>query len=138
MDPINTGMNNPNFSPEVNPVSPSPEQFNSTQERQEVLQPKVEQAPVQNQVTTPQITQFTPLAQDDSTSTQGQEKQATTQSSTPETATDADRIDQEWVNKVKEVISQTVDDPHAQQKEISHLMAEYVLKRFGRQIGEAD
>jgi hypothetical protein len=54
---------------------------------------------------------------------------------TPHTAADNDTIEKEWIAKVKQVISSTSNDPHAQQSEASRLMADYVLKRFGRKIG---
>jgi hypothetical protein len=55
---------------------------------------------------------------------------------TPSTAANSSLIEKEWLEKVKQVISHTADDPHAQQKEISQVMADYVLKRTGRRIGE--
>ena len=138
MEPINTGTNNPNFSPEVNSNPLTPEQFNPVQERQEILRPRVERAPVQNQTTAAQVTQFDPVVQDDASNSKQEVQITPGQNDVPQTATDADRIDQEWVNKVKEVISRTSNDPSAQQREVSNLMAEYILKRFGRRIGEAD
>lgn len=54
----------------------------------------------------------------------------------PVSASDGDSIEKEWIDKVKQVISSTADNPHAQQKEISKLMADYVLKRTGRKIGK--
>jgi hypothetical protein len=58
------------------------------------------------------------------------------QAATPATAADGNLIEKEWIEKVKQVISHTADDPHAQQSEISRLVADYVLKRTGRQIGK--
>jgi hypothetical protein len=58
------------------------------------------------------------------------------QTATPATAADGNLIEKEWIDKVKQVISHTADDPHAQQREISRLVADYVLKRTGRQIGK--
>ena len=54
---------------------------------------------------------------------------------TPPKADDNDVIEKEWIAKVKQVISSTSGDPHAQQSEVSRLMADYVLKRFGKKIG---
>jgi hypothetical protein len=61
---------------------------------------------------------------------------ATPPTATPTTAGDSDRIEKEWIDKVKQIISVTADDPHAQQREMSRLVADYVLKRTGRKIGE--
>jgi hypothetical protein len=58
------------------------------------------------------------------------------QTAAPTTAADGELIEKEWLDKVKQIISSTADDPHAQQREISRLMADYVLKRTGRQIGK--
>jgi hypothetical protein len=55
---------------------------------------------------------------------------------TPPSAADSNLIEKEWLDKVQQVISHTADDPHAQQREISLLMADYVLKRTGRKIGK--
>ncbi|MDR3125832.1 MAG: hypothetical protein LBU20_02065 [Candidatus Nomurabacteria bacterium] len=60
----------------------------------------------------------------------------TSQSATPATAADSNQIEKEWIDKVKQVINHTADDPHAQQREASRLMADYVLKRTGRKIGQ--
>jgi hypothetical protein len=61
---------------------------------------------------------------------------STAPTATPAAAADGNVIEKEWLDKVKQVISSTADDPHAQQREISRLMADYVLKRTGRKIGE--
>jgi hypothetical protein len=58
------------------------------------------------------------------------------QTATPTSAGDGNQIEKEWLDKVKQIIGITSDDPHAQQEEISRLVAEYVLKRTGRKIGE--
>lgn len=54
----------------------------------------------------------------------------------PTSASDGNLIEKEWIDKVKQVINSTADDPHAQQREVSRLMADYVLKRTGRKIGK--
>ncbi|MDR1196670.1 MAG: hypothetical protein LBL08_00085 [Candidatus Nomurabacteria bacterium] len=64
-----------------------------------------------------------------------QTQAATVIATTPQTAADGDKIEVEWIDKVKHVISSTSDDPYSQQKHISQLMANYVLKRYGRKIG---
>lgn len=55
----------------------------------------------------------------------------------PDNAADQDKIEQEWVDKVKEVISKTQHDPFAQQMNISIMMRDYVKKRFGKTVGKA-
>jgi hypothetical protein len=49
-------------------------------------------------------------------------------------ANDSDRIEPEWVNKAKAVISQTRDDPYMQKHEMSKIKADYIQKRFKKQI----
>jgi hypothetical protein len=63
---------------------------------------------------------------------------ATDDVATPVVASDKDVIEKIWIDKVKKVISSTSGDPYAQQREISLLMADYVLKRYGRKIGKAE
>jgi hypothetical protein len=53
-------------------------------------------------------------------------------STTP--ASDAERIEPVWVNKAKEIIAQTHDDPYLQKDQMSKVKAEYIAKRFGKQI----
>lgn len=67
-----------------------------------------------------------------------QVQDATVVSTTPATARDEDVIEKEWIAKVKSVISSTSDDPYKQQSMMSRLMADYVLKRYGRKIGEVE
>lgn len=47
---------------------------------------------------------------------------------------DQDRIEPEWVDKAKAVISQTRQDPYMQKHEMSKIKADYIQKRFGKQI----
>lgn len=49
-------------------------------------------------------------------------------------AADADRIEPEWVDKVKTVIAKTQDDPHLQKEQMSRIKAEYIQKRFNKTI----
>jgi len=50
-------------------------------------------------------------------------------------AADEDLIEKEWVDKAKKIISDTRDDPHAREKAVGQLQAEYIRKRYGRIIG---
>ncbi|MBX4197293.1 hypothetical protein KW801_01905 [Candidatus Saccharibacteria bacterium] len=49
-------------------------------------------------------------------------------------AHDSDHIEPLWVNKAKEVIARTQDDPYLQKSEMSKVKADYIQKRFGKQI----
>jgi hypothetical protein len=49
-------------------------------------------------------------------------------------AQDTDRIEQQWVDKAKAIVAQTRDDPYTQKNEMSKVQAEYIQKRFNKQI----
>ena len=52
----------------------------------------------------------------------------------PEEANDIDLIEKEWIVKAKQVVAHTIEDPHHQQAAISHMKAEYMKKRYGKQV----
>ena len=56
-------------------------------------------------------------------------------SSNPLFANDDDLIEKEWVDKAKLIISNTKDDPHLREKQIRQLQADYLLKRYGKELG---
>jgi hypothetical protein len=127
-EPI-TPENSPNIptSPEA-PIQ-SPEQAKSVERLAIDHQGNAPMLPV-----TPQPAIVQPVADD--ASSDGQVQDATVIATTPATASDNDTIEKEWIDKVKSVISSTASDPHRQQKYASQLMANYILKRYGRKIGE--
>lgn len=49
-------------------------------------------------------------------------------------AQDSDNIEREWVDKVKNVIAHTQDDPYLQKDQMSKVKAEYIQKRFNKTI----
>lgn len=53
---------------------------------------------------------------------------------TPLTANDDDLIEQEWVQKAKRIVSSTKNDPYKQEHEVSKLQADYLQKRYGKEI----
>lgn len=55
-------------------------------------------------------------------------------SDTPLAANDDDVIEKEWVNKAKKIVAETRHDPYAQEKQVSRLQADYVKKRYGKEI----
>lgn len=57
---------------------------------------------------------------------------------TPAVAADDDVIEKEWVNKAKKVISQTKGDPYTKEREVSKLQADYMQKRYGKQVKMPD
>jgi hypothetical protein len=63
---------------------------------------------------------------------------ATTQpvvGSAPLVANDDDLIEKEWVDQAKRIIVQTKDDPYKREQEVSKLQADYLRKRYGRELG---
>jgi hypothetical protein len=53
---------------------------------------------------------------------------------TPVIADDADLIEKEWVEKAKEIVEQTKLDPFAQNKELNKMKADYMKKRYNKDI----
>lgn len=52
----------------------------------------------------------------------------------PSVAGDIDLIEKEWVVKAKAIVDKTRNDPHAQQKEISKFKADYMKKRYNKDV----
>jgi hypothetical protein len=55
----------------------------------------------------------------------------------PLVASDDDLIEKEWVDKAKKIIMQTKDDPYRREQEVSRLQADYLRKRYGRELGSS-
>ena len=53
----------------------------------------------------------------------------------PIAAADEELIEKEWVDKAKQIINNTKDDPYQREKDIKQLQIDYVKKRYGRIIG---
>jgi len=52
----------------------------------------------------------------------------------PSVASDADLIEKEWVLKAKSIVSRTKDDPRKQSNEINQFKADYIKKRYNKDI----
>ncbi len=52
----------------------------------------------------------------------------------PVAANDDDVMEKAWVDKAKRIVAQTKDDPYTQEKEVSKLQADYLKKRYGKEI----
>lgn len=50
------------------------------------------------------------------------------------TAADADLIEKEWVEKAKQIVAHTTGDPFSQNKEINKMKADYIKKRYNKDI----
>jgi Rieske Fe-S protein len=52
----------------------------------------------------------------------------------PQIADDVDLIEKEWVNKTKDIVQRTKDDPYNQNRQIVRLRADYMKKRYNKDI----
>jgi hypothetical protein len=52
----------------------------------------------------------------------------------PVIADDADLIEKEWVLKAKEIVARTKHDPYQQNKEVERVKADYMKKRYNKEI----
>jgi len=48
--------------------------------------------------------------------------------------TDDDWIEKEWVNKAKQIVEQTRDDPYRQSEDLTVFKADYIQKHYGKTI----
>jgi hypothetical protein len=55
---------------------------------------------------------------------------------TPQVASDTDLIEKEWVNLLEHVTTKYAEDPYTQQVEISKIKADYIKKRYGKDINQ--
>lgn len=53
----------------------------------------------------------------------------------PEEAGDNDLIEKEWVLKAKQIVEHTAEDPFVQQQELSKIKADYMKKRYNKDLG---
>ena len=49
-------------------------------------------------------------------------------------AADTDRIEQEWVIKTKQILLATRNDPYEQARQLAALRADYMMKRYNKEI----
>lgn len=75
----------------------------------------------------PIVTSSTPVI-DDTNTTLG----------TPMIAQDDDLIEKEWVDRAKKIVSDTQNDPHKRDSDVSVLRKDYRTKRYGREMGASE
>lgn len=56
----------------------------------------------------------------------------------PAVADDVDVIEKEWVDKAKTIVNTHKHDPYNQEKEASKLQADYLKKRYGKDVKLAE
>jgi hypothetical protein len=52
----------------------------------------------------------------------------------PAVADDVDLIEKEWVHRAKALVAKTKDNPHEQNKEMNKFKADYIKKRYNKEI----
>lgn len=53
---------------------------------------------------------------------------------TPQIADDTDLIEKEWVDKAKQIVERTKHDPHQQNREMNLMKADYLKKRYNKDV----
>ena len=99
-------------------------------EKQREGVPAVEQAAAPPAITVPIPSIVIP-----STDGAADDQSTSTIITTPSVASDDDLIEKEWVDKAKKVIAETKDEPYRREQEVSRLQADYLSKRYGRELG---
>lgn len=56
-------------------------------------------------------------------------------SNSPISANDDDVIEKEWVDRAKQIITDTKDDPYQREEQASKLQKDYLKKRYGKDLG---
>lgn len=104
-------------------------------------------APTQERVGNQYPVNSTPVVQTDQTAPQAvpppvspplPQDPAAASTASPMIADDVDVMEKEWVDKAKKIVQETKDDPHQQGKEVSKLQADYLMKRYNKQIKLAE
>lgn len=75
-----------------------------------------------------------PQPQDGATSA----PQASLSTNAPAIADDVDLIEKEWVEKAKEIVEKTRDNPYLQNKAISEIKADYIKKRYNKDVSKSE
>lgn len=52
----------------------------------------------------------------------------------PQIADDTDLIEKEWVDRAKRIVEHTRNDPHQQTKEMNAMKADYLKKRYNKDL----
>ena len=63
-----------------------------------------------------------------------QQAAATVAKVAPDSAADSDKLELQWINKVKQIVRDTRDDPYEQNRQLAALKADYMQKRYGKVV----
>lgn len=102
-----------------------------TERNTELLPTTPSNYPVKNSVTTNQ--QASSNDQDDQVVTTSAVTSSAS-SQNPAIADDIDLIEKEWVEKAKEIVEKTKDNPYLQNKAMSEFKADYIKKRYSKDL----
>lgn len=61
-----------------------------------------------------------------------------TASDAPAVAADEDVIEKEWVDKAKQIILETKDDPFGRTTRVNELQKDYLRKRYNKELGASE
>ncbi len=75
-----------------------------------------------------------PAQEDQAQNTQQQMPPAPPGAGTPPAAQDVDLIEKTWVEKAKQIVHGTASDPYTQSKHLNLIKADYIKKRYDRDI----
>lgn len=105
--------------------------------KEKAMSQAVEQGGASRQVSGSPMLSVSPLGQ--ISAVVPSQQQAQSQQSTPLPtsmlhAADTDLIEKEWVAKAKEIVEQTKNDPYLQNKEVNKIRADYIKKRYNKEI----
>lgn len=57
---------------------------------------------------------------------------------TPAATDDDTAVDKEWIEKAKRIVAQTSENPYEQNRQLAHVKADYLQKRYGKVIKLAE
>lgn len=107
MDPQDKPVDQPQIQNNLNSISPG-----------------ASQAPDNSVIQNPSSSQPDP----------SQNSQEFTEVSLPSDAEDTDLIEKEWVERAKQIVEHTREDPYEQQRALSQMKADYLKKRYNKDI----
>jgi hypothetical protein len=122
----------PAMAEQATPVADSGEKAPGSAEQPAVT---TEKAPVMRPAAAPPVSTIPlPLPRPIPVAAQPGDVSATTQVSTLLANADSDLIEKEWVDKAKQIVERTRDDPYKQSEELTVFKADYMKKRYGKTI----
>lgn len=133
---------------ELPPTQPAGREVQAASPERQGIQMNEKQSDIarERQVASPPQSPATGVASDDAANDDGSRVQqvqsppgqaqgaAAASLATPQIADHGELIEKEWVMKAKEIVAKTANDPHLQNKEINRFKADYLRKRYNKEI----